>query len=72
MSNATIGGRIVVVDITEAQQDQLEQWAQAQSIQVQTLIDTIFAAGLVVFERADAQPDEVRAILESIKEGVKE
>jgi hypothetical protein len=66
--NLMIDAGIATVDITKADQDKLNSWAEAEGIPLQALIDAVFAAGLVVFERADAQPDEVRAILDAVRQ----
>jgi hypothetical protein len=55
------------VDITREQWDQLDSWARVQNVPLQTLIDTVFAAGFVIFERADAQPERVRSLLDDVR-----
>jgi hypothetical protein len=58
---------LIAVDISEEQQLQLEQWARAQHIPLQALVDAVFQCGCEIFAKAGAQPEMVKAIMESIK-----
>jgi hypothetical protein len=65
-------GIVATIDITREQWDQLDSWARLQHVPLQTLINTVFAAGLTIFKLADAEPEKVKVILESTKAATEE
>jgi hypothetical protein len=62
-----IEGIVATVDITREQWDQLDSWARLEHVPLQTLINTVFSAGLVIFEHADARAEDVRTVLDDIR-----
>jgi hypothetical protein len=65
-------GIVATVDITKEQWDQLDSWARIEHVPLQTLINTVFNAGFVIFEHADARAEDVRTVLDDIRQQTKE
>jgi hypothetical protein len=60
-------GIVATVDITKEHWDKLDSWARVEKVPLQTMINTVFSAGFILFEKADARPENVKSLLDEMR-----